>query len=146
MRDSPKRLDAARKQLADMGGSFKEFYLTMGEYDMVAVGEAPDDAVAARFALKLAAGNIGRERSRHFPNMPIARSSPRSGKRPLLGVAGPRLRARRFAMLRADGIAGIVVRPSGRRFAIHVQVPADRLVQHTLPGLRCRHSPGRSDG
>ena len=44
VRDSPKRLDAARKQLASMGGSFKEFYLTMGEYDMVAVCEAPDDA------------------------------------------------------------------------------------------------------
>ena len=59
VRDSPKRLDAARKQLGDMGGSFKAFYLTMGEYDMVAVVEAPDDAVLARFSLMLAAaGNI----------------------------------------------------------------------------------------
>ena len=32
-----------------MGGEFKAFYMTLGEYDLVAVYEAPDDAVAARF-------------------------------------------------------------------------------------------------
>lgn len=53
VRESPKRLDIAKKLLADMGGSFKQFYLTMGEHDMVAVCEAPDDAVAARFSLML---------------------------------------------------------------------------------------------
>jgi uncharacterized protein with GYD domain len=63
VRDSPKRLDAARKSLADMGGSFTEFYLTMGEYDMVAVCEAPDDAVAARFALQLGMGGNVRTRT-----------------------------------------------------------------------------------
>ncbi|KQZ31132.1 GYD family protein [Mesorhizobium sp. Root552] len=68
VRDSPKRLDAARKALADMGGSFKEFYMTMGEYDMVAVCEAPDDAVAARFALQIgAAGNIRSRTLKAFP-------------------------------------------------------------------------------
>ncbi|RVC46049.1 GYD domain-containing protein, partial [Mesorhizobium sp. M4B.F.Ca.ET.088.02.2.1] len=51
VRESPKRLDAAKKQLGEMGGSFKAFYLTMGDCDMVAVVEAPDDAVIARFAL-----------------------------------------------------------------------------------------------
>jgi uncharacterized protein with GYD domain len=68
VRDSPKRLDAAKKSLADMGGSFKEFYLTMGEYDMVAVCEAPDDAVAARFALQLGMGGNVRTRTlKAFP-------------------------------------------------------------------------------
>ncbi|MCA0032503.1 GYD domain-containing protein [Mesorhizobium sp. B263B2A] len=68
VRDSPKRLDAARKQLGEMGGSFKSFYLTMGEYDMVAVVEAPDDAVLARFALMLAAsGNIRTRTLKAFP-------------------------------------------------------------------------------
>jgi uncharacterized protein with GYD domain len=68
VRDSPKRLDAARKSLADMGGSFTEFYLTMGEYDMVAVCEAPDDAVAARFALQLGMGGNVRTRTlKAFP-------------------------------------------------------------------------------
>lgn len=68
VRESPRRLDAARKQLADMGGSFKEFYLTMGEYDMVAVCEAPDDAVAARFALQIgSAGNVRSRTLKAFP-------------------------------------------------------------------------------
>ena len=68
VRDSPKRLDAARKQLGEMGGSFKAFYLTMGEFDMVAVVEAPDDAVLARFALMLAAnGNLKSRTLKAFP-------------------------------------------------------------------------------
>jgi len=68
VRESPKRLDAARKQLADMGGAFREFYLTMGEYDMVAVCEAPDDAVAARFAMQLGTGGNVRSRTlKAFP-------------------------------------------------------------------------------
>jgi uncharacterized protein with GYD domain len=68
VRESPKRLDAAKKQLADMGGNFKEFYLTMGDADMVAVLEAPDDAVAARFALQLGmAGNVRTRTLKAFP-------------------------------------------------------------------------------
>ncbi|MBZ9853278.1 GYD domain-containing protein [Mesorhizobium sp. CA13] len=70
VRDSPKRLDAARTQLAEMGGSFKSFYLTMGEYDMVAVVEAPDDAVLARFALMLATGgNVKTRTLKAFPEL-----------------------------------------------------------------------------
>lgn len=66
--DSPKRLDAARKMLAEMGGSFGAFYMTMGEHDMVAVYEAPDDAVAARFSLMLARGGAVRTRTmKAFP-------------------------------------------------------------------------------
>jgi uncharacterized protein with GYD domain len=51
-----------------MGGSFRDFYLTMGDYDMVAVCEAPDDAVAARFALQLGTGGNVRTRTlKAFP-------------------------------------------------------------------------------
>ena len=68
VRESPKRLDAAKKELADMGGSFKEFFLTMGDFDMVAVCEAPDDAVMARFALKTGmAGNVRTRTLKAFP-------------------------------------------------------------------------------
>ncbi|WEX76473.1 GYD domain-containing protein [Sinorhizobium numidicum] len=68
VRESPKRLDAARKLLQEMGGSFKDFYLTMGEYDMVAICEAPDDAVAARFALTLGMnGNVRTRTLKAFP-------------------------------------------------------------------------------
>ena len=68
VRESPKRLDAAKKLLEEMGGSFKAFYLTMGDCDMVAVLEAPDDAVAARFALQTAmAGNVRTRTLKAFP-------------------------------------------------------------------------------
>jgi uncharacterized protein with GYD domain len=68
LRDSPKRLDAAKKALEAMGGSFKDFYLTMGEHDMVAICEAPDDAVLARFALTLGmAGNVRTKTLKAFP-------------------------------------------------------------------------------
>ncbi len=66
--DSPRRLDAARAMLAEMGGKFGNFYMTMGDYDMVAVYEAPDDAVAARFTLALARqGNVETRTLKAFP-------------------------------------------------------------------------------
>ena len=61
VRDSPNRLDKAKAMLRDMGGQITAFYMTMGEYDMVATYEAPDDAVAARFTLML--GMLGNVRS-----------------------------------------------------------------------------------
>jgi uncharacterized protein with GYD domain len=68
IRDSPKRLDAANKLLAEMEGAVKAFYMTMGHYDMVLVYEAPDDAVAARFTLKLGQdGNIRTQTLKAFP-------------------------------------------------------------------------------
>ncbi|MBB6305662.1 GYD domain-containing protein [Rhizobium leucaenae] len=70
VKESPRRLDAAKKQLQEMGGSFKQFFLTMGDHDMVAVCEAPDDAVMARFALTLGMG--GNVRSRTLKAFPEA--------------------------------------------------------------------------
>ncbi len=68
VRELPRRLDAAKKQLADMGGNFKEFYMTMGDADMVAVLDAPDDAIVARFALQLGmAGNVRTRTLKAFP-------------------------------------------------------------------------------
>jgi uncharacterized protein with GYD domain len=39
-KDSPRRLDAAKKLLADMGGEMKQFYMVMGEFDFVGICEA----------------------------------------------------------------------------------------------------------
>jgi uncharacterized protein with GYD domain len=69
-KDSPRRLDAAKKALKDMGGEFRSFYLTMGDHDIVAVYEAPDDAVAARFSLQL--GMLGNIRTRTLKAFPEA--------------------------------------------------------------------------
>jgi uncharacterized protein with GYD domain len=68
VKDSPNRLDAAKKALKGLGGDFKTFFMTMGEYDMVAVYEAPDDSVAAKFALQLAGqGNVRTKTLKAFP-------------------------------------------------------------------------------
>jgi len=40
----------AKKALEEMDGEFKPFFMTMGDYGLAAVYEAPDDAVAARHA------------------------------------------------------------------------------------------------
>ena len=68
--DSPKRIDAAKKTLEEMGGQFRSVYMTMGDYDLVFVYEAPDDAVAARFTLVL--GQLGTVRTRTLKAFPEA--------------------------------------------------------------------------
>ena len=68
VRDSPRRLDSAKKALKEMGGEFRSFFMTMGGYDLVAVYEAPDDAIAARFTLILGMlGNIRTITLKAFP-------------------------------------------------------------------------------
>ncbi|MET4447638.1 uncharacterized protein with GYD domain [Bradyrhizobium sp. GM2.2] len=69
-KDSPRRLDAAKKALKDMSGEIKSFYLTMGDFDLVVILEAPDDAVAARFSLQL--GMLGNVRTRTLKAFPEA--------------------------------------------------------------------------
>ncbi|MEE9178944.1 MAG: GYD domain-containing protein [Acidimicrobiia bacterium] len=59
IKESPARLDAAREQLAAIGVTIKDFYLTMGEYDAVFVVEAPDNTTAAKALIATGAqGNI----------------------------------------------------------------------------------------
>lgn len=59
IKDSPKRLDAARKLAETSGAKMGDFYMTMGGYDMVVHLEAPDDATVAKFVLNLSgAGNV----------------------------------------------------------------------------------------
>jgi uncharacterized protein with GYD domain len=70
IKESPRRLDSAKKALADMGGEFKGFYMTMGDYDLVMIYDAPDDAVSARFTLVL--GMLGTVRTRTLKAFPEA--------------------------------------------------------------------------
>ncbi len=59
VKDSPKRLDAAKALAKDLGGELKQFYLTMGAYDIVIVLDLPGDDAAAKFALSLCSrGNV----------------------------------------------------------------------------------------
>ena len=68
IRESPRRLDAAKRQLEEMGGRFVAFWMTMGQHDMVLVYETPDEAVAACFALVLSGlGSVRTKTMKAFP-------------------------------------------------------------------------------
>ena len=59
VKDSPKRVDAARKAVKDMGGDLKAFYMLQGSYDAVLIMEMPNDEALAKFLLKTGAlGNV----------------------------------------------------------------------------------------
>lgn len=59
VKDSPKRLDAARNAAKGVGAEIRDFYMTMGDHDMVVVIDAPADEAMAKFALVLGgAGNV----------------------------------------------------------------------------------------
>ena len=67
VKESPSRLDQAKEALRAVGGEFRDFYLTMGSYDMVCVCEAPDDAAIAKFVLGISAkGGVRTESLRAF--------------------------------------------------------------------------------
>lgn len=56
VKESPARLDQAKKAFQAMGAELKEFFLVMGKYDMVIVAEAPDDETVAKLVLSIGAG------------------------------------------------------------------------------------------
>ena len=61
------RLDAAKQAYKKAGGELKAFYLTIGQYDAVAIAELPDDTAVAKMALALGAmGNVRTETLRGF--------------------------------------------------------------------------------
>jgi len=61
IKEAPGRVDAAIKTFEKVGGKNLAVYVVMGEYDYVAVGEAPSDEVATTFALAL--GSLGNVRT-----------------------------------------------------------------------------------
>ena len=67
VKESPNRLDMAKKAFQAAGAELKEFYLVMGQYDMVVVSEGPDDETAAKLALAIGSqGAISTETLRAF--------------------------------------------------------------------------------
>ena len=58
-KESPDRIRQAAQALEQLGGKLIDISLTMGQYDLVGVVDAPNDEVVARFALRLAGlGNV----------------------------------------------------------------------------------------
>ncbi|MGD2099501.1 MAG: GYD domain-containing protein [Desulfobacterales bacterium] len=67
MKESPARLDAAKEVFKSMGAEIKAFYLVLGHYDAVVIGEAPDDETATKLAITVgSAGAIRTETLRAY--------------------------------------------------------------------------------
>ena len=67
LKESPSRLDAARKSFEAAGVKMMDFYMVTGRYDMIAICEAPDEGSVARALLSVTSkGSITSETCRAF--------------------------------------------------------------------------------
>jgi uncharacterized protein with GYD domain len=67
IKDTLKRTEAVRDMANKAGLSLKESYWTLGQYDHVAILEAPDDETMTAFALSVAKlGNVKTQTLRAF--------------------------------------------------------------------------------
>jgi uncharacterized protein with GYD domain len=67
IKKSASRLEAARKGFEKAGARMKDFYMVTGQYDMIAIVDAPDDATLAKAILgSTSQGNITSETCRAF--------------------------------------------------------------------------------
>jgi len=67
IKESPARLDAARKAAESAGGKIHAWFLTMGKYDAVLVSEFPSDEASAKFMLATGAlGNVTTQTMKAF--------------------------------------------------------------------------------
>jgi len=67
VKDTTKRADAVRELAKKFGITAKEFFWTLGSYDVVAIFEAPDDASITALGLAIGAGgNIRTQTLRAF--------------------------------------------------------------------------------
>jgi len=67
IKESPARLDAAKKAAEKAGGKIHSWHLTMGQYDAVIISEFPNDEACAKFTLSVGAlGNVTTETLKAF--------------------------------------------------------------------------------
>jgi uncharacterized protein with GYD domain len=67
IKDTVKRVEAAKKAAAAVGATIKEIVWTQGQYDMVAIIEVSDEVAANAFALNtLKQGNVRAQTLRAF--------------------------------------------------------------------------------
>ena len=73
IKDTVKRTDAVRDLAKKAGLTMKESYWTLGQYDVVAVFEAPDDESMTAFSLSVARlGNVKTQTLRAFSGKDMA--------------------------------------------------------------------------
>jgi len=67
VKDTTKRADGVKELAKKFGVTAKEFFWTLGTYDVVAIFEAPDDASMTALGLAIgAAGNVRTQTLRAF--------------------------------------------------------------------------------
>jgi uncharacterized protein with GYD domain len=63
VKESPNRLQQAREMFTSHGGELSQFFMTMGEHDMVVVSKFPDDESYAKAMLQTARGGSVRTKT-----------------------------------------------------------------------------------
>jgi uncharacterized protein with GYD domain len=67
IKESPTRIENARRMIQSAGGELKQWWLAMGRYDAFIVCDAPNDEAVAKVILTLGAlGNVRTETFRVF--------------------------------------------------------------------------------
>ncbi|OGN93264.1 MAG: GYD family protein [Chloroflexi bacterium RBG_13_50_21] len=67
IKESPARIQAVRKAVEAAGGKWGGWYLTMGQYDIVLIVQAPNAQVAASLLLAIGSqGNVSTQSLRAF--------------------------------------------------------------------------------
>ena len=67
IKDTTKRADAFKELAKSLGVTVKDLYWTLGQYDIAAVMDAPDDAVVTALGLSLGkSGNVRTQTLRAF--------------------------------------------------------------------------------
>jgi uncharacterized protein with GYD domain len=56
VKESPNRLDAFKQLCESMGARMEGFYLTMGQYDIILIVDAPNPETAAKIVLTTTSG------------------------------------------------------------------------------------------
>ncbi len=74
IKDAPARFQASKKLVESMGGKTLGVYVTMGDYDIVAVTEGSNDEMAAAAALSISStGNAKTTTMRAFTESEFAK-------------------------------------------------------------------------
>ncbi len=66
IKDAPKRVDAFRAMAKKLGVTLKDYYMTVGHYDVVIVLDGNDEAVATALLKVASLGNVRTETLRAF--------------------------------------------------------------------------------
>ena len=100
-KDTGKRSDAVKDQAKKFGVTVKEFYWTLGSYDVVGIFEAPDDASMTALGLAIGAGgNVRTQTMRAFSREEM------NGVLAKLAQEGPSRRCRVRGLARCAGTSG----------------------------------------